>query len=204
MHSSIGRGRCSRRIIIINSASRIGAMRLVKEISITSPQWTCGGSVSPGWLAIGLWWDTAPLAFGLALPFLRVWLEGNSDHGSNNSSPWGWSLARLIIWKTEFRLDIDLNLWSVGLACTKFDDFSVHLGPMNIQIETNKFFADDCWPGVPTVRFFLPPNHSVEPWPPRCRCSPPDDQSQRDDATDFADGRLTGRIPMTKDSHGQK
>jgi hypothetical protein len=177
-------------------------MRFVKEGSFTAFGRRFGVSVSPGWLSIGVWWETAPIAFALALPFLRLWLEHGAHEGSKGSWRWGWSLARLIIWKTEFRLDIDLNDWTMGLARSEFDDFSVHFGPFNVQIETNKFFAENWFPGVPTLRLFCAPGHSVMPWPPRCRCSPPRDHSQCEDVTDFPDNPAPGRIP--KDSHGQK
>jgi hypothetical protein len=89
--------------------------------------------------------------------------------------------------KTEFRLDLDLNDWTVGLACDDFRDFSLHLGPLNIQIETNKGFNGDFPPGVPTLRILFPPGCSLRPWPPRCSCYPPCDRLQCDDGTDFAE-----------------
>jgi hypothetical protein len=163
-------------------------MRIVKDFSLIIFSWAFCASLSPGWLSVGLSWETATLSFALELPFVRLWAERDDDDWSKNSWRWSWSLLRLTVWKTEHRLDLDLNDWSIGLACIELDDFSLHLGPLNIQIETDKFFADEFPPGVPTLGLFFPRGHSIRPWPPRCRYCPPSDRLQCDDVTDFADG----------------
>jgi hypothetical protein len=164
------------------------AMRLAKDFPFTALGWTFGVSVAPGWLSIGASWEVAPASFALALPLVHLSIERiESDWCSGASWRWGWTLARLTVRKTEFRLDLDLNDWRIGLACVEFDDFSVHLGPFNVQIEAKKFFADDFPPGVPTLRLLFPRGQSVRPWPPRCRCCLPCDCAKCDDVTDFAD-----------------
>jgi len=163
------------------------AVRLTKDFTVTAFGWKVGVSVAPGWLSVGIFWEVSPICFALALPFLHLWVEQSESDLSKGPWQWGWSLARLTIWKTEFRLDLDLNDWTVGVGCAELNDFSVHLGPFNVQIETDKFFAEGFPPGVPTLRLFFPPGRSVIPWPPRCRCCPPSDRLQCDDVTDFAD-----------------
>lgn len=118
---------------------------------------------------LGVWWEKSPLSAELVLPFISLSIEG-----AENTRPpwqWGWSLFRLTFWKTEFRLDFDLNIWAIGLNCLHLDDFSVHLGPLNVQIETNKFFVHD--DNVPIKRFFVPPRTYIHPRPVRCRCCSP-------------------------------
>ncbi len=169
-------------------------MRLDIDFTFTAFGWEIGASVAPGWLSVGIFWEVRPACFAIARPFLHLWTEQPEGDFSGTSWQWGWSLARLTIWKTEFRLDLDLNDWTIGIACAELDDFSVHLGPFNIQIETNKFFAESFPPGVPTLRLFFPPGHSVRPWPPRCRCCPPSDRLQCDDVTDFANDPSEGPV----------
>jgi hypothetical protein len=147
-------------------------MRLSHEFSVFD--WTIGASVSPGSLMVGVAWETAPLSFYLTLPFLRFWIE-RRESDRDEAWPWGWSLFRLTVWKTECRLDLDLHIWQFGLCVIEPADFGLYTGPFNIQIETNKGYATGFPPGVPTLRLFFPPDRSVQPWPPRCDCDPSGD-----------------------------
>jgi hypothetical protein len=74
---------------------------------------------------------------------------------------------RLTIWKTEFRLDLDLNIWGLEVTCVELDDLGIYVGPLNIQVETDKMFDVNFPPGVPTLRVFFPADRSVQRWPPR-------------------------------------
>jgi hypothetical protein len=130
------------------------------------------------WTA-GIDWDLDH--FGIGLPFMSFSIEWPSD----GAWQWAWSFARLTIWKTEFRLDLDLNIWFLGVYLGDWRDFGIYLGPLNIQIETGKGFDEDFPPGVPVRRLFFPPGYSIRPWPPRCRCCPPPNRLQCDDVTDF-------------------
>jgi hypothetical protein len=147
-------------------------MSFRKDISFTMSGWAVGVGFSPGWLLFELAWETSPPGFFLTLPLLCLWVErAETNHGIAPWS-WGWSLLRLAIWKTEFRLDVDLNIWGLGVTCVEFDDLGIYLGPFNIQIETDKMFDVDFPPGVPTLRLFFPAGRAVERWPPRCDCDP--------------------------------
>ena len=167
-------------------------MRLAKDFTFAAFGWELGASVAPGWLSVGVFWEVSPVSLTLELPFVHLWIEPPEKDKPGDPWQWCWSVARLTIWKTEFRLDLDLNYWSIGLSCVDLDDFSIHLGPFNVQIETDKGFGEDFPPGVPTLRLFFPPGHSISPWPPRCRCCPPRDRLQCDDVTDFADDLAQG------------
>jgi len=150
-------------------------MNLRKEISFTIFGWTLGAEFSPGWLLFEGAWETSPPGFSIIVPLLCLWIERSETDYNKQPWSWGWSLLRLTIWKTEFRLDLDLNIWALGVTCVELDDLGVYVGPLNIQVETGKMYNVNFPPGVPTLRVFFPANRSVEPWPPRCDCDPSGD-----------------------------
>jgi hypothetical protein len=147
-------------------------MRIRKEFGVTIFGWSFGVGFSPGWLLFQAAWEISPPSFFLKLPFLSFWFERVRTNFQNE--PWqsGWSMLRLTIWKTEFRLDLDLNIWGLGVTCIELDDLGIYLGPFNIQIETGKKFDVNFPAGVPTLRLFFPADRSVRPWPPRCSREP--------------------------------
>jgi hypothetical protein len=146
-----------------------------KELSFTMFGWTVGAGFSPGWLLFEIAWETSPPGIFLTVPLMCFWIERAETDYSKEPWSFGWSLLRLSISKTEFRLDLDLNIWGIGLTCFEIDDCGIYLGPLNIQIETGKMFDVEFPPGVPTLRLFFPPDRSVQPWPPRCDCHPSGD-----------------------------
>jgi hypothetical protein len=148
-------------------------MSLRKEVSFTILGWTVGAGFSPGWLLFEVAWEVSPASLTIIVPFLCLSVERAEPNYSKEPWAWGWSLLRLTIWKTEFLIDSDLNIWGIGLTCVEFDDLGIYVGPFNVQIETGKMFDVDFPPGVPMLRLFFPADRSVEPWPPRCNCDPP-------------------------------
>lgn len=66
------------------------------------------------------------------------------------------------------------------------DDLSLHLGPFNIQIKIDKFFAESFPPGAPTMRLFLPKDQIVGSRPSIRDCPPPRGFQHRE-ATDVAE-----------------
>jgi hypothetical protein len=161
-------------------------MSLRKEISFAAWGWTVGAAFWPGWLLFEVAWETLPPGLFLTLPLLCFWVERAETNYHNEPWSWGWSLLRLTIRKTEFRLDLDLNIWGIGLTCVEFDDLGIYGGPLNIQIETGKMFDVDFPPGVPILRLFFPADRAVRPWPPRCDCEPPNHDEDGDDMSDPA------------------
>jgi hypothetical protein len=147
-------------------------MSFRKGFSVTLFGWTVGAAFSPGWLMFELAWEVSPASLILTVPFFCFSVERFQTDYDFDPLPWGWSLLRLTIWKTEFRLDLDLNIWGLGVTCVELDDLGVYVGPFNIQIETGKMYNVNFPPGVPTMRVFFPADRSVEPWPPRCDCDP--------------------------------
>jgi hypothetical protein len=150
-------------------------MSFRKDISVTVVGWNLGVGFSPGWLLFQAAWETSPPGFFLTLPFLSFWVERDHTEFQNEPWQWGWSMLRLTIWKTEFRLDLDLNIWGIGVSCVELDDLGIYAGPFNVQIETGKGFDVDFPAGVPTLRLFFPADRSVQPWPPRCARDPSDE-----------------------------
>lgn len=145
--------------------------RMAWEASRRFGGWEITARLAPGFWTLGAYWHTRPVAATVRLPFLHIGIARADPACATDAGDWGWSLFRVTAWKTEFRLDIDLDDWAVGLECTKIDDFSVHLGPLNVQIETGKFYDLAFPPGVPVLRLFFPGGQTVQPWP--LRCHPP-------------------------------
>jgi hypothetical protein len=170
-------------------------MTLRKEFSFTAFGWTVGVGFSPGWLLFEVAWETSPRGYFLTLPLLCFWLERAQTDSGNEPWSWGWSLWRLTIWKTEFRLDLDLNIWGIGLTCVEFGDLGIYIGPFNIQVETGKGFGVDFPPGVPTLRLFFPEARSVQPWPPRCDCDPSVNEVPGNAEFDSGPAKWTARSP---------
>ena len=162
-------------------------MSLRKEISFTKFGWIVGADFSPGWLLLGVAWEMSPPGLFLTIPFLCFWIERAENLQRAQSWLWGWSVLRLTVWKTEFRLDVDLNIWRLGVSCVEFNDSAVYVGPFNIQVETDKMYDVDFPPGVPTIRLFFPLHRSIRQWPPRCECDPSGNRSKSDEETDVAD-----------------
>jgi hypothetical protein len=161
-------------------------MSLRKEFSFTMLGWTVGARFSPDWWLFEVAWETSPPGLFLTLPLLCFWGERAETNYCSAPWLWGWGLLRLTIWKTEFRLDLDLNIWGLGVTCVEFDDLGIYVGPLNLQIETGKMFDVDFPPSVPTLRLLFPADRSVQPWPPRCDCEPPEFDEEGDDMSDPA------------------
>lgn len=97
--------------------------------------WTFGITLCPGTSAVIVFWDGNPYGLAVVLPFVRFWCE--RDGGSY--WPWEWTILRVIIGKQEFRVDLALNYWGVGVDLVETDDWSIHLGPLDIECEYDKF-----------------------------------------------------------------
>jgi hypothetical protein len=58
---------------------------------------------------------------------------------------WDWTILRIVIGKQEFRTDLALNDWGLGISMHHTDDWSIHLGPIDIECEYDKFYDDDIY-----------------------------------------------------------
>ena len=68
---------------------------------------------------------------------------------------WEWTILRVIVGKQEFRFDLALNYWGLGVVMHETDDWSIHLGPLDIECEYDKFYdADDKSIGRAHLRLF--------------------------------------------------
>lgn len=81
-------------------------------------------------------------SIGVHLGPLNIRLE---SHGPTRTLGWNWWLLRVVAGKTEVRLELDLHhALLVGVSwCRDFDDFGIYAGPLDVQVEINKFWADD-------------------------------------------------------------
>lgn len=140
-------------------------MHLPKELSLAIRGWSIGVRRSSRWLMVGIAWEKGPASAFVTIPLFRFWIVRDRNW---HLEPWpaGWSLARLMIWKTEMRLDLDWNIWGIGVSGTAFSDCVIHAGPFSIQVETDKMYDVDWLPGVATLRLFFPKGRSLRPWPP--------------------------------------
>jgi len=151
-------------VLVTDSRSVAGSNGGVMRIG----GWNLGAKFSLSRLMLGLAWETAPLSVYLALPFIGVSVERDDRH-SDGAWPWCWSLCRLTVRKTEFRLDLDLHIWQLGLNIPDAVDFALYIGPLNIQIETGKGYRWNCPPCLPTLRLLFPRSEAVIECPGKCR-----------------------------------
>ena len=125
--------------------------------------WTVSLMITPGWLAFGVYWENDPLHLSLHLPFIMLCLDRNAD-STHWGRDWGWLLVRLIVGRQEIRCELDLNCWMIGMQLIETDDYSFHLGPIDIECEYDKFHWDDDFTirvagstRVPVIRLFPKP-----------------------------------------------
>ena len=92
-----------------------------------------------------------PYSLAVVLPFVRFWCE--RDGGKY--WPWDRTILRLVVGKQEFRVDLALNCWGIGVDLVETDDWSIHLGPLDIECEYDKFYdLDDEWIRPADLRLF--------------------------------------------------
>lgn len=108
----------------------------------TIGQWQASLMLTPGWLAIGVGWDDDPPTILVHIPLLTIGIGRNRDY-QGTGVDWCWMLFRLIVGRQEMRFEFTPDCWMIGLHLIETDDYSFHLGPIDIECEYNKFFADD-------------------------------------------------------------
>jgi hypothetical protein len=52
-----------------------------------------------------------------------------------------WTVLHVVIGKQEFRFDLTLNYWGIGVDLAETDN--CHLGPLDIECEYDKFRYGD-------------------------------------------------------------
>jgi hypothetical protein len=103
--------------------------------------WKLGLTLCPGIWLVGVWWDDNPISFAIRLPFVLIWFE----RAGGKYWPWDWTILRVVVGKQEFRADLALNDWGLGIVMHQTDDWSIHLGPIDIECEYAKFYDDDLY-----------------------------------------------------------
>ncbi len=103
--------------------------------------WRLGLTICPGICMVGIWWDGNPFSVAVRLPFMTLWCERQGGA----YWPWEWTILRVVIGKQEFRVDLALNDWGLGVAMFDTKDWSIHVGPINIECEHGKFYDDDTY-----------------------------------------------------------
>jgi hypothetical protein len=131
------------------------AMALSKPRSIgcklhLSNQWsTAAGFDFSAWV-VGFAFDNAPywLRVNIGPLFAGIEQHGSSMKSYDELWNFGWTLWHLVIpqWKLEVRFDVDLNIWRLGYMMADRHDHGIYVGPINIQIENDKFYS------YPTIR----------------------------------------------------
>jgi hypothetical protein len=63
--------------------------------------------------------------------------------------------SALVIRKQEFRTDLALNDWGLGISMHNTDDWLIHFGPIDVECEYDKFYDfDDDWITPAQLRIF--------------------------------------------------
>ena len=124
--------------------------------------WQVGITICPGLWAIGIYWEDDPAGIYLSLPLLMLSIERTKEPKDNG---WDvdWFLLRFLIGKQELRLELDLHGWLIGVKMFETNDWSIHIGPLDLECEYGKLCSNDEWPMRPTLRLFS----KAEP---RCDC----------------------------------
>jgi hypothetical protein len=124
--------------------------------------WQVDIVVCPGLWAVGLYWEDDPVGIHLSLPLTMLSIERNQTY---NGKGWDccWFWLRFLIGKQELRLELDLHGWLIGIKMFETNDWSIHLGPLDLECEYGKLYCNDEWPTKPTLRLFS----KAEP---RCDC----------------------------------
>ena len=115
--------------------NRTAALAAHRSLERTIAGWTVSLGLSPANWTAGFWLD--------APPAVHFWFgplgAGNEKADADEDRSWNraWTLARVLVGRTEFRLDADLNIHRFGVAFARgLRDFGLHLGPaLNVQVE---------------------------------------------------------------------
>jgi hypothetical protein len=115
--------------------------------------WQAGIIACPGLWAIGVYWRDAPVSIHISLPLVMLSIERNHEYVGNG---WDccWFLLRFLIGKQELRLELDMHGWLVGIKMFETNDWSIHLGSLDLEFEYGKLYRNDGWPMRPTLRLF--------------------------------------------------
>jgi hypothetical protein len=129
----------------------MAAMRLPeKEFERQIGGWKLGVNFRPGIWCFGLWWDGDPYSFAITLPLMHLWVE--RDGGKYWQ--WDWTMLLVVVGKQEFRADLALNDWSLGVVMHETNDWSIHIGPIDVECEYGKFYDLDDWVEPAHLRLF--------------------------------------------------
>jgi hypothetical protein len=123
--------------------------------------WFAFADLYIGAWAIGYGFDVAPTSFAIHCGPLSIGGERDEPPPENYDAlpDLSWTLNRIVIrkWKLEMRLEFDLNLWLFGYVMADSHDHGIYFGPLNIQIEYDKFYD---WGGpsgtIPPENLFTP------------------------------------------------
>jgi hypothetical protein len=99
-------------------------------------------------LKVGVYLNTEPLTvYADVGPF---WIGAVRDEPKGRALC-NWTVVRITVerLKLEIRIELDLNYWAFGYAAADARDHGVYVGPLNVQIEINKFYQEpdlvDAW-----------------------------------------------------------
>jgi hypothetical protein len=115
--------------------------------------WQVGIIVCTGLWVVGLYWEDDPMSVHLSLPLVMLSFERDREYAGTG---WDccWFLLRFLFSKQELRLELDLHGWLVGIKIFETRDWSIHVGPLDLECEYGKLYRNDEWPMKPTLRLF--------------------------------------------------
>ena len=123
--------------------------------------WRADIVICPGLWCVGIHWQDDPPSIYLSLPLVMLSI-GRTEEPTDNRWDLDWFLLRSLIGKQELRLELDLHGWLVGIKMFETTDWSIHIGPLDLECEYGKLYRDDERPMRPTLRLFSKAR-------PRCR-----------------------------------
>jgi hypothetical protein len=128
-------------LVVSHGEPRLFSRYLSSDEQIATAPMIEVGLNGKSWL-LGVAFDTEPRM--LLLEFGPLYAVYERDELIGGGLGWGWTVLRVTVerFKLDVRLDIDLNYWAIGYAAADWRDHGVYFGPINVQIEIDKFYQE--------------------------------------------------------------
>ncbi|CAO3413448.1 hypothetical protein [Azospirillum argentinense] len=119
--------------------------RLWKLVEYSIGSWVVAIGVDLGSWSLGFGFDLRPAYFWVEVGPLYCDFCHDEPWPLNPDEIPNWNLrvSRWVAGRLEARLQIDWNIWRLGICMADACDWGVYVGSLNVQFEYNKRYADD-------------------------------------------------------------
>lgn len=119
--------------------------RLWKLVEYSIGSWVAAVGFDLGSWSVGFGFDLRPAYFWVEVGPLYCDFSHDEPWPFNPDEIPNWTLClrRWVVGKLEARLQIDWNIWRLGVCMADACDWGVYVGPANLQLEYGKRYAED-------------------------------------------------------------